>query len=91
LHPERFDLATLPERDEVDRALEPYDVREQGVIATAMTFADAAALTAAVDHPGAVEAAARHRRPDGSYRFAQPLKYAIIESRGHRRRSAHGR
>ena len=29
--------------------------------------------------------------PDGSYRFAQPLKYRIIESPAHRPRSGHGR
>src|SRR5690349_3469882 len=37
LHPERFDLGRLPERDDVDRALDAYEVREQGAIATAMT------------------------------------------------------
>ena len=49
------------------------------MIVTEMTFADDAALTAAVDHPGAIAAAAERRRPDGSYRFAQPLKYRIID------------
>jgi SAM-dependent methyltransferase len=88
LHPERFDVARLPERDDVDRALDRYDVREQGVIATSMTFADAAALAAAVGEPGAVEAAAPYRQADASYRFAQPLKYRIIESPSHRPRSA---
>jgi SAM-dependent methyltransferase len=91
LHPERFDLARLPDRDDVDRALDAYEVREQGVIATAMTFTDAAALAAAVDRPGAIEAAAPYRLPDASYRFAQPLKYRIIESPSHRPRSARDR
>jgi SAM-dependent methyltransferase len=91
LDPERFDLARLPERDDVDRALDLYEVRDHGVIATAMTFADAAALAAAVGRPGAVEAAAPYRQAEGSYRFAQPLKYRIIESPSHRPRSARGR
>jgi SAM-dependent methyltransferase len=78
LAPARFSLARLPERDDVDRALEPYDVRASGVIATAMRFDDDAALSAAVAAPGAIEAAAPYRRPDGSYRFAQPLKYRIV-------------
>ena len=79
LHPDRFDLARLPHTDDVDRALERYEIRDHGVIATEMTFADDAALTQAVDHPGAIAAAAGRRRPDGSYRFAQPLKYRIID------------
>jgi SAM-dependent methyltransferase len=91
LHPARFDLARLPRRDDVDRALDRYAVREHGVVATAMTFADAAALAAAVDEPRAVEAAAPYRQPDGSYRFAQRLKYRIIESPCRRPRSARGR
>ncbi len=53
-------------------------MRASGVIATAMTFDDDAALAAAVTLPGAIEAAAPYRRPDGSYRFAQPLKYRIV-------------
>ena len=28
--------------------------------------------------PGAIEVAVPYRRPDGSYRFAQPLKYRIV-------------
>jgi SAM-dependent methyltransferase len=91
LHPARFDLARLPRHDDVDRALDRYAVREHGVVATAMTFADAAALAAALDEPWAVEAAAPYRQPDGSYRFAQPLKYRIIESPCHRPRSARDR
>ena len=78
LNPERFDIATLPRTDDVDRALERYEIRDHGVIATAMTFADDAALSAAVDRP--LAAAAPYRQPDGSYRFAQPLKYRIIDS-----------
>ena len=78
LHPDRFDLARLPHTDDVDRALERYELRDHGVIATEMTFADDAALTQAVDHPGAIAAAAARRRPDGGYRFAQLLKYRII-------------
>jgi SAM-dependent methyltransferase len=78
LAPARFTLARLPARDDVDRALERYDVRAGGVIAGAMTFDDADALAASVALPGAVEAAAPYRRPDGSYRFAQPLKYRIV-------------
>jgi hypothetical protein len=66
-------------RYEVDRALECHDVRASGVIATAMTFDDDAALAAAVALPGAIEVAAPYRRPDGSYRFAQPLMYRIVE------------
>jgi hypothetical protein len=75
---ERFTLSRLPERDDVDRALERHDVRASGVIATAMTFDGDAALAAAVALSGAIEAAAPYRRPDGSYRFAQPLKYRIV-------------
>ena len=78
LAPARFTLARLPESDDVDRALERHDVRASGIIATAMTFDDDAALAAAVALPGAIEAAAPYRRPDGSYRFAQPLKYRIV-------------
>jgi SAM-dependent methyltransferase len=92
LAPERFDLSRLPRRDEVDRALERFDVCKHGVIATAMTFAGDAALAAAVELPGAVEAAAPYRQPDGSYRFAQPLKYRIVSGPPSRRpRSARGR
>jgi SAM-dependent methyltransferase len=76
LHPGRFDR--LPERDNVDLALERHTIRVQGVIATEMTFADGTALARAVDHPEALAAAAPYREPDGSYRFAQPLKYRII-------------
>jgi hypothetical protein len=54
-------------------------VRASGVIATAMTFDDDAALAAAVALPRALEVAAPYRRPDGSYRFAQPLEYRIVE------------
>jgi SAM-dependent methyltransferase len=80
LHPDRFDMATLPRTDDVDRALERYEIRDHGVIATELAFADDAALTRAVDHPGAIVAAAGRRRPDGSYRFAQQLKYRIIDA-----------
>ena len=80
LHPDRFDLARLPLVDDVDRALERYAIRDHGVTVTEMTFADDAALTQSVDHPGAIAAAAVRRRPDGSYRFAQPLKYRIIDA-----------
>jgi len=45
-----------------------------------MTFADSVSLTSAVDHPGAITAAAGRRLADGSYRFAQPLKYRIIDA-----------
>jgi SAM-dependent methyltransferase len=78
LAPERFTLSRLPERDDVDRALARHDVRASGVIATTMTFDDDDALAAAVALPGAVQAAAAYRRPDGSYHFAQPLKYRIV-------------
>jgi ubiquinone/menaquinone biosynthesis C-methylase UbiE len=78
LEPQRFDLSRLPERDDVDRALARYAVRERGVVATAMTFESDAALAAAVGLPGAVEAAAAYRRSDGSYRFGVPLKYVIV-------------
>ena len=78
LAPARFRLERLPERDDVDRALESYDVRASGVLAGAMSFDDDSALAAAVALPGAIEAAAPYRRPDGSYRFAQPLKYRIV-------------
>ena len=37
----------LPHTDDVDRALERYEIRDHGVIATEMTFADDAALTQA--------------------------------------------
>src|SRR3954453_3851700 len=40
LPPDRFDLARLPHTDDVDRALERYEIRDQGVIATEMAFAD---------------------------------------------------
>ena len=78
LAPARFTLARLPERDEVDRALEHVEVRASGVVAGAMTFDDDAALAAAVALPRAVQVAAPYRQPDGSYRFAQPLKYRIV-------------
>jgi hypothetical protein len=78
LHPDRFDLARLPHTDDVDRALARYAIRDHGLIATEVAFADDAALLQAVDHPGAISAASGRRRPDGSYRFAQPLKYRII-------------
>jgi SAM-dependent methyltransferase len=79
LAPTRFALSRRPERDDVDRALERHEIGASGVIATAMTFDDDAALAAAVALPGAVEAAAPYRRSDGSYRFAQPLKYRILD------------
>jgi SAM-dependent methyltransferase len=81
LAPERFDLSRLPARDDVDRALERFDVRERGVVATAISFDDHAALTAAVERPVGEAVAAPYRQPDGGYRFAQPLKYAIVNAR----------
>jgi SAM-dependent methyltransferase len=86
LAPERFNLARLPTRDDVDRALERFDVSERGVVSTAITFDDHAALTAAVELPVTDAAAAPYRQPDGGYRFAQPLKYAIVNARPSRRR-----
>ena len=81
LAPERFDLSRLPLRDDVDRALERFDVRASGVVETALTFDDDAALAAAVELSTSPEASAPYRRPDGSYHFAQALKYSIVSAR----------
>ncbi len=78
LAPARFTLSRLPERDAVDRALERHDVRASGVIDSTLSFEHDDALAAAVALPGAIAAAAPYRRPDGSYRFAQTLKYRIV-------------
>jgi SAM-dependent methyltransferase len=85
LAPERFDLSRLPSRDDVDRGLERFDVHTRGVVETELTFGDDAALAAAVELPFNARAAAAYRRPDGSYRFAQPLKYSIVSARPSRR------
>jgi SAM-dependent methyltransferase len=86
--PERFDLSRLPARDEVDRALERFDVREQGDVGAELTFASDDALLEALRGAGALAgttralaAAAPDRQPGGSYRFAQPLKYRIVTAR----------
>jgi SAM-dependent methyltransferase len=80
LDPDRFDPTRLPHTDDVDRALERHAIRDSGVTVTEMTYADGVSLTAAVAHPAAIAAAAGRRRPDGSYRFAQTLKYRIIDA-----------
>jgi len=82
----RVDLGRLPALDDVDRALAALDVRERGEIAAELTFANDDALVAALGDTRALAAAARYRRPDGSYRFAQPLKYRIVTVSPSRRR-----
>jgi SAM-dependent methyltransferase len=97
LDPTGLRLERLSGGDAVERAIEHLDlgVVATGDVSSAMSLPDEEALASALSSSGApigspaqvIAAAAPYRRPDGSYRFENRLRYWIISGRCSRRRS----